>query len=384
MIVSCTALSGVVDLTQNQGTGLMRTQRRSQNFIIQHRTQQNVAPFQVRKQSRAGFTLIELLVVIAIISVLIAILLPAVQTARAAARRSQCANNLKQLALAVQQFHDTHQKFPPARLVLRTDRTQNSDNATDVGLDEPSWLVHILPHIEQSGMAAEWDVFKPFGLHPEAVRRRAVSTFLCPERHSGSNAVAEEVRVEIRFPCGCSGGVQTIPGGAVTDYVGNHGDTSPGATGSDSDFYWGGRGTGVLISSQPEIDRAASTADEIRIKNAWQDVVTMQDIKDGTSQTALIGESHVPTDAINKSPYNGPAYFGRHVTHFCRVGGPGVPIAHHPGDQRASVYSYGSGHNGMSQFALADGSVRPVSSAVSTLLLGRLCHRSDGSPVGDF
>jgi prepilin-type N-terminal cleavage/methylation domain-containing protein len=362
----------------------MRTPCRPQRFVAQQRTPLKSAPSQTRTLRRSGFTLIELLVVIAIISVLIAILLPAVQTARAAARRSQCANNLKQLALALHQFHDTHQKFPPARLVLRSDRTQNSDDGTDIGLDEPTWLVHILPHIEQTAMAAEWDVFKPFGLHPEAVRRRVVPAFLCPERHSTSNAVAEEIRIEIRFPCGCSGGMQTVPGGAVTDYVGNHGDTSPGATGSGSDFYWGGRGTGVLISSQPEIDRAASTADEIRIKNAWQDVVTIHDIKDGTSQTVLIGESHVPTDSLNKSPHNGAAYFGRHVTHFSRVGGPGVPIAHHPDDQRASVYSFGSHHAGVSQFALADGSVRPVSSAISTMVLGRLCHRSDGSPVGNF
>ena len=85
-------------------------------------------------RSRRGFTLIELLVVIAIIAVLIGLLLPAVQAAREAARRAQCVNNLKQVALAVHNYHDTVGTFPPARK----------------GCCWGTWQVFLLPFIEQS------------------------------------------------------------------------------------------------------------------------------------------------------------------------------------------------------------------------------------------
>ena len=116
---------------------------------------QNISRCPTNLLRRSGFTLIELLVVIAIIAVLIAILLPAVQQARAAARRTQCQNNLKQIGLALHQFHDTYGAFPPARLVLDGVRTLSS-NGTTSGVDEPSWLIHILPHLEQTALYQKW------------------------------------------------------------------------------------------------------------------------------------------------------------------------------------------------------------------------------------
>lgn len=325
---------------------------------------------------RAGFTLIELLVVIAIIGILIAILLPAVQHARAAARRTQCQNNLKQIGLALHQFHDAGGAFPPARLVLDGVRTLSSDGTTR-GMDEPSWLIHILPHLEQSTLFKDWDLYKPFGSQPLSVRQTVVSTFLCPERHGGTSPIAPDSSVVITLPCGCGGGVQNIPGGAVADYVANHGDLTPGAAGLPTDFYWGGRGTGVIISSHPKMSGT-------EIVPGWVEKIAIRDIKDGTSNTVMVGEPFIPNGEMTKSPFNGPAYFGRHFQNFTRVGGPGVPLAHNAQDQRGMLYSFGSDHEGVVQFALADGSVRGISTSVSSSVLGDLCNRSDGSRVGNF
>ena len=102
-----------------------------------------------RRARRVGFTLIELLVVIAIIAVLIALLLPAVQAAREAARRTQCRNNLKQIALAVHNYVDAHRLFPPSACIAAASPSNNG-----------SWSVHgrILPQLEQSNLANAVDL----------------------------------------------------------------------------------------------------------------------------------------------------------------------------------------------------------------------------------
>src|SRR5688572_10057430 len=99
-----------------------------------------------RFKRRSGFTLVELLVVIAIIGVLVALLLPAVQAAREAARRAQCNNQMKQLALACHNFHDTFNSVPPVDI---------SDNFA-------TWAVFILPYIEQPALYSEWNIKKRY------------------------------------------------------------------------------------------------------------------------------------------------------------------------------------------------------------------------------
>ena len=111
-------------------------------------------------RSRGAFTLIELLVVIAIIAILIALLLPAVQEAREAARRSQCPNNLKQIGLALHNYHDTHKCFPPGNVTPVTVSlagcfSRDSDNSPHPG---PPWSAAILPYLEQTAIANMMDM----------------------------------------------------------------------------------------------------------------------------------------------------------------------------------------------------------------------------------
>src|SRR5262245_15335943 len=117
------------------------------------------------RQNTSGFTLVELLVVIAIIGILIALLLPAVQAARESARRSQCQNNLKQIGLAIQNYHDNKKFYPYSRIEVRE-----------------TWAVLIWPYMEQGGLADQWDITKDYYAQLPEVRQTSLPGFLCPTR----------------------------------------------------------------------------------------------------------------------------------------------------------------------------------------------------------
>lgn len=320
---------------------------------------------------RRGFTLIELLVSMAIIGILVALLIPAVQQSREAARRTQCKNNLKQIALATILFHDDIGSFPPGRIMPKPGDPQE----LSCGRDTPSWLVRILPYLEQGNFADDWDMKENFQDHPEEVRTRAISTYLCPSRRSASTAKIPTVTVEFTASCGCSG-PQTFFSGATGDYGGNHGDISPGASGFTSDFYWGGNGNGVIISS-----RSLCVAGQPR---DWIDKIRNRDITDGSSNTILAGEMHVNAQKINQAPDDGTIYSGWHFSFSTRIGGIHVPLATNMDYVDTRLYSFGSWHPGICQFAFADGSVHALSTSIDVKILGNLCVRNDGEVTSGF
>src|SRR5437762_4116046 len=123
--------------------------------------------------TRSAFTLVELLVVIAIIGVLVALLLPAVQMAREAARRTQCGNHLKQLGLAAQNFNDAKGFLPPARV---------SNDSTDANLNWVTWAIIMLPFVEQQNFYSQWDITKAYEQHSVNVTRQGVSVYFFSSR----------------------------------------------------------------------------------------------------------------------------------------------------------------------------------------------------------
>lgn len=335
--------------------------------------------------TRRAFTIIELLVVIAIVGILVSLLLPAVQSVREASRATQCKSHLHQISLATELFHDAFGAYPPARYQPRP----GAAPATDCGGDQTTWIARIMPFLEQSAAAARWDFSQPYANHPQAVREGTLAIYCCPSRRSPVDAVGNGLLTAtattwITLPCGCRVAVtaedSAVVSGAVGDYGGNHGDLSPGSSGLPTDFYYGGNGTGVIISSRARCNG--------NLPLGWIDRIAHKDVTDGLSNTFLAGEMHVPIGKLGQSPEDAFIFNGDDVFNSARVGGPTVPIV---SDRRStgnsfqsagnSLVAWGSWHQGVCHFAMADGSVRAIATTLDTETLGELCNRGDGQVV---
>ena len=297
-----------------------------------------------KNRLRPGFTLVELLVVIAIIGILVALLLPAIQAAREAARRTQCTNNLKQLGLAVQNFHDTYESMPAARW--------RDKYAT--------WFALVMPFMEASAEYQLWN-FNEFYTHTSNKRARMVFIpgFFCPSRRGGGGE-------GLLAPAAITGfGIQ----GSTGDYAGNNGkDIHPVLLSPDpktgsrvvDDF-------GVIVTSR-------CIEDDSPCKTFKSDVAAFKRITDGLSKTFLVGEKHVPATkyAIAVSP-DDSIYQGDFSNNHTRCAGVLCPPAPNPDYEEETLIPYwgnlfGSRHPGITQFALCDGSVRSVQIAVDLLV----------------
>lgn len=309
------------------------------------------------KQSRSkfgGFTLIELLVVIAIISVLMGLLLPAVQMAREAASRTKCSNNLKQIGLAMHNYHDAHKCLPPSR-------TTDTDGMT--------WAWLILPQLEHENVYRLLDLNRPLYLADAEVLSSSIPTYFCPSRRlTGEKSLAFR---QTHGVCVRAEGIE----GAVGDYA-----ASIGATGADTDLQ---TPLGVIAPNGAfRLPRGVSFVSFPRpgLSRPFRGLA-FKDITDGLSNTFLVGEKHVPIDKTNTYPWDCSIYDGHQPVCNTRSAGPGFPLS-------SSKFSrnlvFGSYHPGICQFVFCDGSVHSIRSSTSEIVLGLLAQRNDGQPIPDY
>jgi prepilin-type processing-associated H-X9-DG protein len=301
-------------------------------------------------------TLLELLVVIAIIGVLVALLLPAVQSARESARRASCANNLHQIGVALQSFHNDHQKLPPSRYMN----------------GYPTWFAIILRYVEEQNLGHQWHLAEPFYADGNrTAREMSVDIFHCPSR-GGHDLVVD---------CqGNSGDIVTL--GARGDYAGNAGSDDPSGPFPE---YWFPDANGVLITAQMFF---ISNYPDRR----WQSEMTFGRITDGLSKTLLVGEKHIPYGNLDAQ---GSLYNGDNQNNCARVAGRHAPLAGNPTDrtncrttsdcEHCVCDNFGSWHAGICQFVFCDGHVTPLAIDIDPTTLDRLATRADGESIlGDF
>ena len=296
----------------------------------------------MRTRRKPGFTLVELLVVIGIIAILVALLLPAIQSAREAARRTQCLNHLRQLGVAAHNFHDVHRALPPARYLD----------------DYASWCVLLLPYLEENNLYEAWDLDRPYYQQPEqAARTTLVPLFNCPTRRSPMLSVSGDAD----FPTN-----QHVPG-AVTDYACNIGDDSPEHPINHP------TANGTIITGYGH--RAGN-------KVRWYSATSFRRITDGLAKTVLFGEKHVQPTEFGKGDKDSSMFNGDFAEAWGRVGSKDSPLAASPTDEYRK--NFGGWHEGVCQFVLADASARAVAVHLSPDVLQGLCVRNDGQPVAEF
>ncbi len=297
---------------------------------------------------RSGFTLIELLVVIAIIAILIALLVPAVQKVRSAAARTQCLNNLKQVALATHGYHDANKRFPYAVRDYQPGQT----TATYV-----TGLILILPFLEKDDVARRWNPKLPRnstddsdgdGYSNATLQKMLIPAYTCPAMTPPSAALPEERGYTSYLFCA-----------GTPDVTGFHYGTEPAFN-------------GVIVPVKDSGIATSSASPNLDVQ------VTMNVVTDGTSNTFLVGETDFKPKGVSSTSMGGVWAYG-YIGYAW--GTTFHPFNKH--DHTATPYgAFRSEHEGGANFAFADGAVRFIASSIPTGTYAALATRAGGEAAG--
>ncbi len=296
-----------------------------------------------------GFTLIELLVVIAIIAILIALLLPAVQQAREAARRIQCKNNLKQIGLALHNYLDVAGVFPPGWIAV--DRT-GAPNA-HAGTSGVGWATMILPHIEQNNVYSQFNANLPLTDSANAAfLRNQIPAYKCP-----SDPQPEFFKLADEH----GGAILTeLP---IANYIGCFGkEALDGCENAPGDL--------------PVMADGTCKGDGVFYHNSN---VRIADLTDGTSSTFMVGERKTVAKLDWYTTWPGMIAEGEEA--FQRVCGSADHTPNHPATH---FDDFSSNHTGGAQFLLGDGSVRFISQSIDSGTYQALATIRGDEVVGEF
>ncbi|QDT66546.1 DUF1559 domain-containing protein [Calycomorphotria hydatis] len=361
-------------------------------------------------RARRGFTLIELLVVIAIIAVLIALLLPAVQQAREAARRSQCKNNLKQLGLALHNYHDSHSTFPPGYVMGGVAEAANAAADTTAPSQGWAWGTFLLPFLEQAPLYQNlslnddaWDAANvdPFGA-------TVLPAFRCP---SDSTTDTFTVTPDAGPLSGNSYEISR------SNYIGLFGfgniSAHPGRAASSA--YTGNSATAFATAYSGDGPAGATFGDlfdnggGIFHRNSR---VRIRDVTDGTSNTFAFGErkaTHDFIDSLSETVSDSTWYAvipgeqrsagmsmaameeapSMILGHCGQIGAGAMSMM--PSmvmtsnfNQTNHIVHFSAAHLGGVQFCNVDGSVKLITESINYDVFRRLGSRNDGEVIGEY
>jgi prepilin-type N-terminal cleavage/methylation domain-containing protein len=321
---------------------------------------------------RSAFTLIELLVVIAIIAILIGLLLPAVQKVREAAARMSCSNNLKQIGLALHNYHDQFGTFPPGGI------TNGPCCGTEGG---PNWAILILPHIEQDNLYKLYDQTRTSNhANNAALRTSFVKTYNCPSDININKTMnpASGPGSGVAYATGSYRGIAGTTDGTQwwDDSGGNPHTTGSGIT-------LGHRG---VLHACVDPKRPGGTAG---YTSAYGNPEKIANITDGTSNTLTVGEYTTRT-SVTRTTFWAYEYTSFAMSDVCILPPQSrqllndfdactnaLPAGFTNGNNPCKR-GLASFHTGVVLFGLADGSVRGISTNVDMVLLAAMATIANG------